>query len=266
MDAVAVVLGSAFGRETVDELHLVPVEIDTPWGRQTLFRTGREDRPAYVLFRHGMPHRWLPNQIPYRAQAWALREAGCGALLVTSSAGVLDPQIPLNRLLLVSDLLTLDNRLPDGSACTMFDSPSPEHGHLVLSHGLISADLSNQLRAIASQQGQPIAGEVVFGYSGGPRSKTRAENRMWARLGAEVNSMTLAPEIVLANELEIPTTGLVVGHKYSVPTDDAPDRRGVDASLVDARAAQRDVVLAFLERGEPVPCRNHLYRYRESIT
>lgn len=266
MDAVAAVLGSAFGRETLDELHLAAVELDTPWGRQALFRTRREDRPAYVLFRHGMPHRWLPNQIPYRAQAWALREAGCKALLVTSSVGVLDAQIPLNRLLLVSDLLTLDNRLPDGSACTMFDSPSPEHGHLVLSHGLISADLTDQLRRLAAERQQQIARDVVFGYSGGPRSKTRAENRMWARLGAEVNSMTLAPEIVLANELGIPATGLVVGHKYSVPTDDAPDRRGVDASLVDARAAQRDVVLAFLDIGEPVPYRNHLYRYRESIT
>jgi 5'-methylthioadenosine phosphorylase len=266
MDAVAAVLGSAFGRETRDELQLAPVEIETPWGRQTLFRTEREDRPAYVLFRHGMPHRWLPNQIPYRAQAWALRQIGCGALLVTSSVGVLSPQIPLNRLLLVSDVLTLDNRLPDGSACTMFESPDPEHGHLVLSHGLISADLSAQLRRLSTEQEHPIAGEVVFGYAGGPRSKTRAENRMWARLGAEVNSMTLAPEIVLANELEIPTAGLVVGHKYSLPTDDAPDRRGVDASLVQARAAQKDVVLAFLECGQPAPYRNHLYRYRESIT
>ena len=34
-------------------------------------------------------------------------------------------------------------------------------------------------------------------------------------MGADVNSMTLAPEVILASELLIPCSGLVVGHKYS---------------------------------------------------
>lgn len=264
--AVAAILGSAFGQETLSEVRLEPLTVETPWGVQELFRFPREDRNAYALFRHGMPHRWLPNQIPYRAQAAALRELGCGAVLVTSSVGVLDPGIPLNRLLLVEDLITLDNRLPDGSACTLFERPGAEQGHLVLSEGLFSPALSDQLRRLARARSLEIADDVVFGYVGGPRSKTRAENRLWAWLGAQVNSMTLAPEVILANELEIPAAGLVVGHKYSVPTGDAPDRRGVDASLVDARAAQRELIFEFLSHGEPVSFGNHLYRYRESIT
>jgi purine nucleoside phosphorylase len=262
-DAVAVTLGSAFGSEALHELRLAPVEIDTPWGPQTLLRADRSDRPAYALFRHGLPHRWLPNQIPYRAQAYALREAGCAALLVTSSVGVLDSSVPLNAPLLVTDLLTLDNRLPDGSACTMFERPSAGHGHLVLSGGLFSEELSAQIRDIASRLGVEIAADVVFGYVGGPRSKTRAENLMWSRLGAQVNSMTLGPEVVLANELGIPTAGLAIGHKYSLPSLAPPDSRGVDLSLEQARAAQRELVSAFLELGEPVPFGNHLYRYRE---
>jgi 5'-methylthioadenosine phosphorylase len=261
--AIAVTLGSAFGSEALHELRLAPVEVDTPWGPQTLLRADRSDRPAYALFRHGLPHRWLPNQIPYRAQAYALREAGCEALLVTSSVGVLDPRIPLNAPLLVTDLLTLDNRLPDGSACTMFDRPSPGHGHLVLSEGLFSEKLTAQVREIASRLEIEIAAEVIFGYVGGPRSKTRAENLMWSRLGAQVNSMTLGPEVVLANELGIPTAGLAIGHKHSLPSLDAPDSRGVDVSLEQARAAQQELVAAFLGRGNPVPFGNHLYRYRE---
>ena len=31
------------------------IEIRTPWGLQALFRTERYGRPAYVLFRHGLP-------------------------------------------------------------------------------------------------------------------------------------------------------------------------------------------------------------------
>lgn len=264
--SVAVILGSAFGVETLADLALRPVEIPTRHGPAVLHRTSRSGRPAYVLFRHGLPHRWLPNQIPYRAHAAALAEVGCGALLVTSSVGVLDADLPLNAPMLVADLLTMDNRLPDGSACTMFPVPEPGHGHLVLSEGLFSAPLGEQVRRLAGDAGVEVwPREVVFGYVGGPRSKTRAENRLWAFLGADVNSMTLAPEVVLANEVEIPTAAVVIGHKYSVPTGDAPDRRGVDRSLVESRAAQRELVLAFLRSAEPAVFGNHLYRYREAI-
>jgi purine nucleoside phosphorylase len=262
--AVAVILGSAFGIETLGELE--PVEVATPHGPAVLHRTVGGGRPAYVLFRHGLPHRWLPNQIPYRAHAAALAEVGCGALLVTSSVGILHPELPLNVPLVVGDLLTLDNRLPDGSACTMFPAVAPGHGHLVLSEGLLSPALRGQVRRLAAELGIEVwPREVVFGYAGGPRSKTRAENRMWAALGADVNSMTLAPEVILANELEIPAAAFVIGHKYSLPSGDAPDRRGVDRSLVESRAAQRELVRAFLRSGEPVAFGNHLYRYRESV-
>ena len=185
----------------------------------------------------------------------------CGALLVTSSVGVLDPALPLNVPMLVSDIITVDNRLPDGSACTMHLDPLEDQTHLILSEGLVSRALSEQLARVAGEEGVELGPEVVFGYVGGPRSKTRAENRMWVALGAQVNSMTLAPEIILANELEIPAAGLVIGHKYSVPTDDAPDRRTIAQSLEESRRAHRALLLAFLARGEAVDFGNHLYRY-----
>jgi 5'-methylthioadenosine phosphorylase len=263
-DAVAVILGSAFGAETLGGLTLERRDVTTPWGPQTLYRVARMERPAYVLFRHGSPHRLLPNQINYRAQAAALRTVGCGALLVTSSVGVLDPALPLFRLLLVDDLLMPANRLPDGSACTMFVEPSPAHGHLVLSEGLFSAALSDQVRGLAEAAGGVHETSVIFAYAGGPRTKTRAENRLFARLGGQVNSMTLGPEVVLANELEIPCAGLVVGHKYSVP--DVPnleDGGSVEASLAGARRAMERAVVAFLTHGEPVTFRNHLYRFTD---
>lgn len=262
MTAVGVILGSAFGRESLDEFALTPVKIDTARGPTTLYRAPRADTATWVLFRHGMPHRLLPNQIPYRAHAAALREVGVGALLVTSSVGLLAPDLPLYTPMLVRDIITLDNRLPDGSACTMFTEPSEDHAHLVLSEGLISPPLNRQLRELAATSGVTLGPEVVFGYVGGPRSKTRAENEAWARLGAEVNSMTVAPEIVLACELGIPCAALVIGHKRSVPGSDAPGTSGVDESLVRSRAAHRALIEAFVARGRPVPFGNHLYRYR----
>lgn len=258
-EAVAVILGSAFAGAGPRGLDLEPQDVSTPFGEVRLFAVRRARRLAYVLFRHGRPHRFLPHQIPYRAHARALREAGCAALLVTSSVGVLDPSLPLFRPLLVSDLLMPDNRLPDGSACTMFPEPESDQGHLVLDEGLFSSDLGRQVRDLAAGAGTPVAAEAVFAYVGGPRTKTLSENRFWARAGAQVNSMSLGPEVVLANELGIPTAGLVFGHKYSVPEVEAPD--DLPGSLAASREAMERIVVAFVERGAPAPFRNRIHRF-----
>jgi len=256
------IVGSAFGRAP-EGLALEPRPVDTPWGPHALHAVTGLARPAYLAFRHGLPHRLLPHQIDYRAQAWALREVGCRALLVTSSVGVLDPDVPLLRPLLLRDLLYPDNRLPDGSACTVFAPPGPARGqgHLVLEEGLFSPALAGQVRDLAAAEGVALGPEVVFAYAPGPRTKTPAENAYWAALGGQVNSMTVAPEVVLAAELGLPAAGLVVGHKRSGPAAGAPDRAGVAESLAQARAAVERLVVAFLDRAEPVAPGNHLFRF-----
>ena len=261
MKSVAAILGSAFFQESITGYELSEQWVDTPFGEQLLYKVEGLPRPAYLIFRHGLPHSLLPNQVNYRAQAAALQQVGCGALLVTSSVGVMDLDLPLYQPMLVDDLVMLDNRLPDGSTCTMFEHAGPENAHLVLTEGLFSKSLNEQLLAIAHGLVARPEKEVVFAYAGGPRGKTAAENRMWVSIGANINSMTLAPEIVLANELEIPCVALAVGHKYSVPGYSNPDRTGVTESLHHSREAMRQAVLRFIEKGEPVAFKNHLYRF-----
>lgn len=251
--SAAAILGSAFHAADAFDAPLVAETVATPFGPWTLHRL---PSGALVSFRHGRPHRLLPHQIPYRAQAWALREAGATHLLVTSSVGVLRREIPLYRPLVVADLLFPDNRLPDGSACTMWPEPAPDHGHLLVQDGLFSRALSDRLTSLAG--GEPPG--VVFAYAGGPRGKTPAENRYWAALGADVNAMTLAPEVVLANELELPVAGLCVGHKYSVPGVDVPGEAGITDSLDRSRQATAALVRAFLADDTPVPFGNRVYR------
>lgn len=261
-EALGAIVGSASDDGIVRNLALRLRVVSTPWGDQELYEgVSPEGRDVVLIHRHGLPHRTLPNQVNYRAQAHALKARGCGTLLVSSSVGVLDPEIPLYRPLLVTDLLMPENRLPDGSTCTMFDVPRDGQGHLVLTEGLFSPTLGRQLRELDS--GDTIAPEApcVFVYAGGPRSKTAAENRMWARLGAQVNSMSVGPEVVLANELEIPCAALVVGHKYSVPGMATPSAPDLEQTLVEARRAGQHLVQRFLEAGRPVPFGNQIYRF-----
>lgn len=269
--AIAVILGSAFEAD-IAGLELSSQELQTPWGQQQIFAVKQLDRPAYLLFRHGLPHQLLPNQINYRAQAWALSQLGVRSLLVTSSVGVMTDRLPLNQPLLLSDILMPDNRLPDGSACSLFTQPTPGQGHLVLDEGLCSRALNAQLTELARSEGVTLGGEAVFAYVGGPRTKTAAENRFWALAGAQVNAMTLAPEMVLANELGIATSGLVVGHKYSLPNSPDPmsqqnreqqnlDQHSIAQSLVDSRQAMESIIRAFVQKGMEVPFANHLFQF-----
>ena len=219
-------------------------DIDTPHGPACLHRC----EGGVLLFRHGRPHRLLPNQMNFRANAWALKHARVTALLVTSSVGVMDLNVPLFELLRVKDIAMLGNRLPDGSTCSMWPEPTEGQGYL-LSNQLLHRELGDWLG---------LQRAVDFLYVPGPRTKTPAENRMYSSLGIPVNSMTLGPEVVLAAELGIPVTAAVVGHKYSVPGGPEAD---ITASLHSSRDAMRALILRFL-RDAPSPApRDALYRF-----
>ncbi len=250
----AVLLGSAFSEPVLAGERLEAVPVPTPWGSVTVWE---HPSGGLVVFRHGVPHRFLPHQVPWRGHAWALRERGCTALLVTSSVGVLDPSLPLYEPLVLSDLLMPANRLPDGSACTVFDVPRAGQGHLVVVDGLFSRGLSAQIDAWL----EAPAPRAVFAYVGGPRTKTAAENRWWTAQGAQVNSMSVGPEVVLANELELSVAGVVIGHKYSVAGRRDPlGHSAIADSLVASRHALERLAARFLAQAVPVPFGNRIHR------
>ncbi len=75
------------------------------------------------------------------------------SLVVTSSVGVLDLDVPLHEPLIVQDVIMLENRLPDGSTCTMWQTATSDHGHLILDEGLCSRSLTAATEAIAAGVG-----------------------------------------------------------------------------------------------------------------
>ncbi|CAH8288755.1 unnamed protein product [Heterobilharzia americana] len=51
------------------------------------------DVPCVVLPRHGRQHLILPSEVNYRANIWALKEAGCTHILATNACGSLQENI-----------------------------------------------------------------------------------------------------------------------------------------------------------------------------
>jgi 5'-methylthioadenosine phosphorylase len=86
-----------------------------------------------------------------------------------------------------------------------------------------SEPLRQKLIAIAKQL------ELSFHERGtvitieGPRFSTRAESHMFRIWGADVVNMSLAPEVILANEAGIPYAAVAISTDYdSWKTDEAP--------------------------------------------
>lgn len=256
----AVILGSAFERPTLVGRDLEPLQVATRFGPTLLHFDAHTG--GHVLFRHGAPHRFLPNQIPYRAQAAALNEVGCDRLLVTSSVGVLDHDLPLDAPIPIGDILMLGNSLPDGTACTVFPDPVAGQWHLVLDAGLISDPLTAQFERLCRDAELTPGPRAVFAYTPGPRNKTAAENVAWVRLGAQIDSMTVGPEIVLANEFGISCAAVGVGHKYSGPGQHGHlERQAMADSLVRGQRIVEVAADAFLRGSTPVEFGNRFFRY-----
>ena len=71
--------------------------------------------------------------------------------------------------------------------------------------------------------------------------------------------MTLGPELVLLNELEIPVAAVVVGHKYSLASpNEQLDDATIAASLERSRTEVEELVRGFLAQGSSVPFANSM--------
>ena len=69
--------------------------IDTPFGRPSdRFRVGRlAGVDTVFLARHGRHHQFLPRDVPYRANLWAMRSLGVRWLISVSAVGSLQTSI-----------------------------------------------------------------------------------------------------------------------------------------------------------------------------
>ena len=181
-------------------------------------RTGQfEGREIAFLVRHGKRHSILPNMINHRANLMALKALETKAIVATTVCGVLDPNLPLARLVVFDDLYFPENRLPKGEACSIYDEEGDKSkGHYIFEK-LFSENLRQQLIAAAED---PVT-NAVYAHANGPRFNTQAEIQMMSHYASFV-SQTAGPEAVLSGELEIPFALLGFGVDYANGVKEEP--------------------------------------------
>lgn len=174
------------------------VDVDTPFGFPSdSVSVGKlEGQPVAFLARHGRGHRHLPNEIPFRANIYALKLLGVERIISIGAVGSLRESIrPLDMV--VPDQLIDRTR---GRTSTFF-------GNGVVAHVGFADPFCPELRGGLVRTGRK--GRVVVHDGGvyvvmeGPQFSTRAESNLYRSWGGSIIGMTALPEAKLAREAEI---------------------------------------------------------------
>jgi purine nucleoside phosphorylase len=156
------------------------------------------------LARHRDGHELVSHQVTHRANVLVMRELGVDAVLAVTVCGTCDPDAELGSLVVFDDLHFLQNRLPDGSPCTLHTAPGVAgRGHWVFEDPFSDGLRAALLRA-ARDAGLAVRDGGVYGHVDGPRFNTKAEIRSLTAVGVTAVSQTAGPETVLFGEAGIP--------------------------------------------------------------
>ena len=228
------------------------VEIKTPFGKTSdpLIRGRLGGVDLIFLPRHGKGHRWLPTEINFRANIFALKKLGVERIISVSAVGSLREEIAPGHLV-----------VPDQFIDRTTQRPSTFFGRGVVAHVSLAnpfcSDLSKVLVTAARQEGAEVHSGGTYVCMEGPQFSTRAESHLYRAWGAHVIGMTNLQEAKLAREAEICFGTLALATDYDCWNDQAGDVEIEHVLTVlkqNVALAQRTIARASAELSEPRSC------------
>ena len=184
------------------------VEYDTPYGEPsdaiTIGEFADTGREVAFLPRHGSDHGVSPTDLPYRANMYALKQAGVTHIFASNAVGSLKEELEPGTLVVPDQIYDRTKRrdlsfFGDGVVVhqPFADPYSPE----LVDH------LTEAAESAVDGDAEPDAPNVVKGGTyvciEGPQYSTRAESEFYKSQGWDLVGMTAIPEAKLAREAEI---------------------------------------------------------------
>ncbi|MDQ6618278.1 MAG: S-methyl-5'-thioinosine phosphorylase [Pseudomonadota bacterium] len=221
--------------------------VRTPYGEpsSTLVFGEIAGRRAVFIARHGHGHTIPPHRVNYRANMWALRNAGATAVLAVASVGGICGVQP-GDLVLPHQLIDYTH----GRLATFFDG-----GDRTVVHVDFTQPYTPELRQ-KCLEAAPLAGVAlrdggVYAAMSGPRLETAAEIDRLERDGATLVGMTGMPEAALARELELPYASIAVVVNHAAGRGDSTEHISLE-SIADVLESAMDKVRLLLEQVAPL--------------
>ena len=183
--------------------------VDTPWGPPSdELRRGRLSGVEVVFLpRHGRAHATPPSQINYRANIYALKQAGVTDVLSVSACGSFREELAPGTFVAVDQFIDRTR-----------ERPSSFFGEGLVAHVSMADPVCGRLSRLAADAarnaGAHVAETGTYLAMEGPQFSTRAESHLYRSWGCDVIGMTNMPEAKLAREAELPYATLAMVTDY----------------------------------------------------
>ncbi len=195
------------------------------------------------LPRHGRGHRYNPSEVNYRANIYALKQAGCAWVIAVSAVGSLRAEIAPGHVVVVDQFIDKTFR----RASTYFDQGIVAH---VAFGDPVCGVLRGYLLDAAREAGATVHDGGTYVCMEGPQFSTRAESELHRSWGASVIGMTNMPEAKLAREAQMSYASLAMATDYDCwhPEHDAVTVEQVVRVLTDNAALAKRVIATVAPR------------------
>jgi 5'-methylthioinosine phosphorylase len=182
-----------------------PRTVRTRFGKATVFaHVGGE---YLVIPRHGAAHKSPPHGINYRANIAAFEQLGVKEVIATSAVGSMNQGFRVGEIGLVEQFLDFTKRRQ-----TTFFEEKVVHTDMTNPY---SRHLNLEISVAARRIGIDLRQHLVYVCAEGPRFETAAEIKMYKIVGGDVVGMTGVPEVVLANEMKLEYSSIVIATNWA---------------------------------------------------
>ena len=181
------------GLETLKKHHSV-----NRWGEPSsaLVYAQQGENSVVFIARHGEKHNIPPHKVNYRANLWALKEAGVRQVIAVAAVGGISEHLPPASVVIPSQIIDYTY----GRQHTFFDEDLDQVTHIDFTEPYSEALRQDLLKA-ARQQSISAVEDGVYAATQGPRLETAAEIQRLKQDGADIVGMTGMPEAALAREI-----------------------------------------------------------------
>ena len=196
---LALITGTALHDVVREENSVGQRSIDTPFGSasspvETVKFDGTE---VLVMPRHGLEGNVIAHEVNYRANIWALKEAGAEQIIATATVGGIAPTLRSGDLVVPDQIIDYTYGRNDS-----YLGYTP-HNHFDFTYPFTESLREPIIATLPPDQKDDVHLSGVYGCTQGPRFETAAEIKRMAGDGCDLAGMTLMPEASLARWLEL---------------------------------------------------------------
>ncbi|MFT5115293.1 MAG: 5'-methylthioinosine phosphorylase [Parasphingorhabdus sp.] len=187
--------------------HAKSLKIETPYGTPSadILEGILYGQPVCFLSRHGPGHKIPPHKVNYRANIWALNQAGAKRLVALNAVGSISAGMKPTDLAMPDQIIDYTW----GREHSFFDG-----GENGVDHVDFSVPYDNQIRRNLVEAARQVEvtchSPCVYGATQGPRLESAAEIVRMERDGSDVVGMTGMPEAGLAREIGLPYASICI--------------------------------------------------------